>query len=122
MSTKIQKRNANVIFFIGNLLMNIGPTKEGTIIPIYQERLLQMGKWLSVNGEGIFGTKPWIAQNDSLAGDVWYTCKGFAVYATALKWPRGNVLSLVSVSDIFKDSNTKVTLVGNEETGYLAVI
>ena len=29
----------------GNVLVNVGPTKEGTIAPIYQERLLQMGNW-----------------------------------------------------------------------------
>ena len=31
--------------------MNVGPTADGRIIPAFQERLLQMGEWLSVNGE-----------------------------------------------------------------------
>ncbi len=36
----------------GNLLVNVGPTQEGKVPPIMQERLLQMGEWLGHNGEG----------------------------------------------------------------------
>ena len=32
----------------GNLLLNVGPTKEGTIIPIFEERLTNIGDWLKV--------------------------------------------------------------------------
>ena len=55
----------------GNLLVNVGPTKYGEIAPIYEERLRQMGQWLKINGEGIYGTKPWKYQNDSLTPNVW---------------------------------------------------
>lgn len=51
--------------------MNVGPTKEGTIIPIFEERLRQMGEWLSINGEGVYGSKPWKHQNDSVNPNVW---------------------------------------------------
>ena len=37
----------------GNLLVNVGPTKEGMIPAIMQERLLQLGDWLRINGEAV---------------------------------------------------------------------
>lgn len=55
----------------GNMLMNVGPTSYGRIVPIMEERLKQMGEWLSVNGEAIYGTRPWSHQNDTVTKDVW---------------------------------------------------
>ena len=55
----------------GNLLMNIAPTKDGRIIPIYEERLRQMGDWLKVNGDSIYKTKPWAHQKDTINSNVW---------------------------------------------------
>ena len=55
----------------GNLNINVGPTKEGMIDPIYEERLRQLGQWLGVNFESIYGTKPWTFQKDSVSEDVW---------------------------------------------------
>ena len=55
----------------GNMLMNVGPTKYGTILPVFEERLLNMGQWLNVNGEGIYASNPWQYQNDTANPDVW---------------------------------------------------
>jgi len=59
----------------GNLLMNVGPTGDGRIDPVFQERLIQMGNWLRVNGDAVYSSKPWIFQNDTLTAGIWYTSK-----------------------------------------------
>ncbi len=53
-------------------MINVGPTKEGQIVPLYEERLRQLGTWLSVNGEAIYASRPWTHQNDTQNPDVWY--------------------------------------------------
>lgn len=56
----------------GNMLMNVGPTADGVIAPIFEERLRQMGQWLKVNGEAIYNTTVWRAQNDSATPNIWW--------------------------------------------------
>jgi alpha-L-fucosidase len=94
----------------GNLLMNVGPMADG-IIPIpQQERLLDAGDWLRVNGDAIYGTRPWRVAEDgpkirptsfahgntdvlqkytkaAWRKSVRYTSKGDTVYAISLVWP-----------------------------------
>jgi alpha-L-fucosidase len=43
----------------GNLLLDIGPNADGTIPVIMEERLIQMGSWLKINGDAVYGTRPW---------------------------------------------------------------
>ena len=54
------------------MLINVGPTADGRIDPIFQERLLQLGQWLKVNGDAIYSSKPWRTQNDTVTPGIWY--------------------------------------------------
>ena len=67
----------------GNLLLNIGPKADGTIPEVMQSCLRRVGEWLKVNGEAIYGTRPWDTYKD---GDVRFTRKGNVLYAIDLTW------------------------------------
>ena len=66
----------------GNLLLNVGPTAEGLIPVIMEERLLAIGRWLEVNGEAIYGTVAWEKRpRDMKKNRVYFTKKGDVLYA-----------------------------------------
>jgi len=87
----------------GNLLLNIGPRSDGTITDEETNVLLGTGKWLDVNGEAIYGTRPWKIYGEgptqSASGafadqkipfnakDIRFTTKGSTLYAIALGLP-----------------------------------
>ena len=91
----------------GNLHLDVSPCADGTIPMLQQERLVQMGDWLKVNGEAIYGTRRWTTAHEGPMVEsvnprldsnwkwtetkqrplVHYTSKGEAVYAICLAWP-----------------------------------
>ena len=91
-------------------MINIGPTKEGIIVPIFEERLKQLGSWLNINGESIYSTRPWKYQNDTTNSNVWYTSNNNIVYAILLKYPSDTLK--VQLSAPKATSLTKVNLIG----------
>jgi alpha-L-fucosidase len=123
----------------GNLLLNIGPNADGTIPVIMQERLIQLGNWLNVNGEGIYGSKNWKAnaqwsegthpvftKKDYHSGfpiyemtispkpgnavkEMWFTQKNKNVYAFTPGWPKENKLV---IKNIKITATTQIQLLG----------
>lgn len=91
----------------GNLLINIVQTPEGDLDPDMQQTVEQIGKWTAVNGEGIYGSRPWKLFGEKPAGksevqsgnfneskvtyvaqDIRYTTQGDTLYAFSLDRPQ----------------------------------
>jgi alpha-L-fucosidase len=114
----------------GNLLLNVGPAADGTIPVLMQERLLDIGKWLSLNGEAIYGTRPWTdaprpaapvtaskrrkPKTGAAAGvapdpdRAYYTTKGNTLYVIRPEWPAAPF----TVAPLTTRSTIKVTCLG----------
>ena len=87
----------------GNLLLNVGPRADGTSPAPVQSVLLKMGAWLHVNGEAIYGSRPWFVYGEGptrvtsskknsdrqefTPADIRYTTRAGFLYAIALGWP-----------------------------------
>ena len=57
-ATELIQHFCELVAHGGGLTLNVGPAADGTIPLIQQERLRDLGKWLAVNGEAIYGTRP----------------------------------------------------------------
>lgn len=93
----------------GNYLLNVGPTPDGTIPAVFEERLRGLGAWLRINGEAIYASKPWRIQTENSTTPVWYTSKGSSVYAILTTDPPKPSLELLEPKT---SGGTKVTLLG----------
>lgn len=71
----------------GNLLLNVGPTADGRIPAIQQQRLLEIGQWLDVNGEAIYGTRKWENADHNNLENVYFTRKGNDLYVICTAFP-----------------------------------
>ncbi len=75
----------------GNLLLNVGPTADGRIPVIMQQRLMDMGKWLKINGEAIYGTTSWDAASKQQNIQAYFTAKGKDLYVICTKYPEKSI-------------------------------
>ncbi len=81
----------------GNLLLNVGPTAKGVIPEPSVIRLKDMGNWLEINGESIYGAEP-----SPVEAPEWgrYTASGKYLYAHVFDWPTSGVLNLEGIGNI----------------------
>jgi alpha-L-fucosidase len=94
----------------GNLLLNVGPTADGRIPVVMQERLLDIGKWLKVNGEAIYGSrKRAITYQLFNEQKFYFTAKPDGFYCIFTKWEKEILI------DLSKGENPKdVKMLGYE--------
>ncbi len=91
----------------GNLLLDVGPTPEGTIQPEFVKRLQAIGKWLNVYGESIYGSTYGPLQNLSFGKT---TAKGQFVYLHVFDWPESSQLEVPS----FTGRVAQITVLGDK--------
>lgn len=78
---KLVQTLVDIVAKNGNLLLNIAPGPDGEWHEEAYERLQEIGKWIAVNGESIYGTKPLAPYRQ---GQWAFTSTGKAVYASYL--------------------------------------
>lgn len=93
----------------GNLLLNIGPRPDGTIQPEFVERLQQIGSWLKINGEAIYGCQPSIFEKLPFFGRC--TVKGNRLFIYIMGWPQDKKIVLPGL----KNKVQRVYFLANQE-------
>jgi alpha-L-fucosidase len=118
----------------GNLLLNIGPRADGTIPVEIQQVLLAVGDWLHINGEAIYGTRPWTIYGEGptnvVAGtfhegdtkpytteDFRFTAKGNVIYAIQMAPPTNRKALIHSMGTSSMSKKVKsVNILGSGES------
>jgi alpha-L-fucosidase len=104
---------ADIVSKNGNLLLNVVQRPDGSLDAEVEQMLAQLATWNAVNGEAIFGTRPWLVYGEGAvqaaggafkedfaysAKDIRFTTKGATLYAIALGWPDNGQLVIRSLA------------------------
>jgi alpha-L-fucosidase len=111
----------------GCLLLNVGPKPDGTIPDEEQAILREIGQWLQINGEAIYGTRPWrifgegptpipagqFSDNDVVftGQDIRFTTKADKLFAITLGEPD----DVVEIKSLATEKVKAVKILGSEK-------
>ncbi len=116
----------------GNLLLNVVLRPDGSLDPEVETMLHQLAEWSAINGEAIFGTRPWLLYGEGevkagggafkenfqySAKDIRFTTKGKILYAIALGWPTDGqmiIRSLALTDDSSQNHIKRIQLLGHK--------
>ncbi len=116
----------------GNLLLNVVQRPDGSLDPEVEQMLAELARWTAVNGEGIYGTRPWLVYGEGpvqakgghfkedfayTARDIRFTTKGKTLYAFALGLPEDGRLvikSLAKPADAKANQIRRIELLGHK--------
>ncbi|MBK8048081.1 MAG: alpha-L-fucosidase [Anaerolineales bacterium] len=129
-ATSLIQDLVDVVSKNGALLLNIGPRPDGVIPEPEQAILLEIGRWLAVNGDAIYGTRPWRVYGEGptevpegaftdtnraafTARDFRFTTKGNELYAICLDWPGATaIVRSLARGELTNQQITNVHLLG----------
>ena len=128
--TMVIQMLADIVSKNGNLLLNFPPRPDGTLDDDELKILSEMAAWMPINGEAIFGTRPWKVYGEGpskaqsgmfnegglryTGEDIRFTTKGKTLYAISLGWPDSGRLQVRSLASVAGKVES-VSLLGSTE-------
>ena len=106
----------------GNMLLNVGPRGDGSIPEEDRKILKEIGEWMKVNGEAVYGSRPWRKSGEGpvridegqftdneeppyTSEDIRFTVRGGSIYAFVMRFPEDGRVTIRSLGDS-EDQNT----------------
>jgi alpha-L-fucosidase len=117
-TTNLLRNLVDIVSKGGNYLLNVGPTAEGLIPQPQVERLKEIGAWLAVNGDAIYGAGASPLKKAPAWGSL--TSKPGRLYLHLFQWPTNGVLNLPLAAEwkgcrLLADRARKVETVAGED-------
>ena len=90
-ATELVHMLATIVARNGNLLLVVNLDGEGALPELQRARLSEIGRWLSINGEAIYGTRPWERADDGPRIFFTRSKDSTELYAICFDWPAGSI-------------------------------
>jgi alpha-L-fucosidase len=102
---------AGIVSENGNLLLVVNLDGKGAMPAYIRTRLHDIGRWLKVNGEAIYGSRPWLVANQGPKLRFTRSKDDRYLYAICKGWPEGDV----EVLDLWLDVSSKIVMLGTSQ-------